>query len=60
MSMNYEHDRKLLRSGDVADENLHFSSSCRATEMATVFQDLVMEENHRIRPAQPDRGQIDG
>ena len=24
MSMNYEHDRKLLRSGDVADENLHF------------------------------------
>ena len=24
MSMNYDHDRKLLRSGDVADENLHF------------------------------------
>ena len=26
MSMNYDHDRKLLRSGDVADENLHFSA----------------------------------
>ena len=24
MSMNYDHDRKLLGSGDVADENLHF------------------------------------
>lgn len=25
MSMNYEYDRKLLRLGDVEDENLHFS-----------------------------------
>ena len=25
MSMNYEHDRKLLRSGDIADDSLHFS-----------------------------------
>ena len=60
MSMNYEHDRKLLRSGEVADENLHFASSRRATETAAVFQVESRMKVTRIRPAQPDRGQTDG
>ena len=67
MSMNYEHDRKLLRSGDVADENLHFSSSRRATETAaavevsqrmkvTAFdQDNRIEDKPMDRPDEEDQ-----
>ena len=36
--MNYEHDRKLLRSGDVADENLHFSVLPAVAKTAAVVE----------------------
>ena len=54
MSMNYEHDRKLLRSGDVADENLHFSSIPSRNRDGRSVPGRVTDEGHSIRPGQPD------